>query len=131
MHLFQVLKVKLKYLRKQKELFLLLFLCLIWFGVAAGSNNIGKIILTEFPYPITLTTNHHLNITIYSFPLLYILRARFKHGRTQISKAIYLKYILPMTILKVLTEASGLFSVWKPASLMLRPVGRIQSHFYK
>lgn len=48
-------------------------LCTVWFTISAGNNVVGKLILTEFPYPMTVSFVQLLSIVIFSIPTLRLL----------------------------------------------------------
>ena len=49
------------------------WLCGVWFSISAGNNVVGKLILTDFPYPLTVSFVQLLSIVVYSAPALRLL----------------------------------------------------------
>ena len=99
------------------EAFKLCTLCTLWYAVTAGNSFIGKILISEFPYPVTILATEHFFVCILSFPLMLFLRRVIQKGEkpTGLNKdtVSYFKLVVPMAILKVVQEFSGIVSVWK------------------
>jgi len=88
---------------------LILALCLVWYSVSSINNVIGKSLLNQFPYPMTLTLVQLLSISIYSEPIL----RHFVKRRTEVESGIFKKIIVPLAIGKFLASVSSHISMWK------------------
>ncbi|RKP20870.1 TPT-domain-containing protein [Rozella allomycis CSF55] len=59
-----------RFLHKHKKSFQILAYCLAWYAASALTNNINKVILSEYPYPVVLTWAQFLFTSLSSFALL-------------------------------------------------------------
>eukprot|EP00096_Caligus_rogercresseyi_P001085 TRINITY_DN11696_c0_g1_i1.p1 TRINITY_DN11696_c0_g1~~TRINITY_DN11696_c0_g1_i1.p1 ORF type:complete len:363 (-),score=84.81 TRINITY_DN11696_c0_g1_i1:75-1163(-) len=87
----------------------IILLCGGWYSVSSANGVIGKWILSEFPYPTTLTMVQLLSITIYSRPLIALLGIR----PLSVSWKYYLKWIVPLAFAKFLFSLMSHISIWK------------------
>ncbi|XP_048832337.1 solute carrier family 35 member E1 isoform X2 [Brienomyrus brachyistius] len=92
-----------------KEGLRIAMLCACWYTVSSGGNVINKIILTGFPYPVTVSLFHILSIVLFLPPLL---RA-WEVPKTELSSKCYRWYILPLAFGKYFASVSAHFSIWK------------------
>ncbi|XP_076060571.1 solute carrier family 35 member E1 homolog isoform X2 [Oratosquilla oratoria] len=92
------------------EIVRVIILCVFWYIVSSSNNVVGKTILNEFPYPMTVTMVQLVSITLYSGPVLKWMRVR---KRTDISWPYYKKIILPLALGKFLSSVSSHVSIWK------------------
>ena len=84
--------------------------CLMWYVCSASGNIIGKMVLNEFPYPMTVTMTQLFSISVYMIPILHLMKV----PRTfEISRKYYLVMILPLAFGKFLASVSSHFSMWK------------------
>lgn len=93
-----------------KEILTILFLCVLWYLVSSTNNIIGKLLLSDFPYPITVTMVQLLSITVYSGPLLNLWGIR---RYVDISWRYYLKLIIPLAFGKFFSNVLSHLSIWK------------------
>ncbi|XP_076880508.1 solute carrier family 35 member E1 isoform X3 [Brachyhypopomus gauderio] len=84
-------------------------LCLCWYTVSSGGNVINKIILTGFPYPVTVSLFHIMSIVIFLPPLL---RA-WGVPKCEVPAGYHRWYILPLAFGKYFASVSAHFSIWK------------------
>lgn len=97
--------------RKQaKEVFTVLFFCILWYVVSSSNNVIGKMLLNDFPYPMTVTMVQLTSITLYSGPFFNMWGVR---KFVDISWGYYTKVIVPLALGKFLASVSSHVSIWK------------------
>lgn len=86
------------------------FLCVLWYIVSSSNNVIGKWILSEFPYPMTVTMVQLTSITLYSGPFFNLWGVR---KYVDISWRYYFKFIVPLALGKFLASVTSHISIWK------------------
>ncbi|XP_076758049.1 solute carrier family 35 member E1 homolog isoform X1 [Xylocopa sonorina] len=97
--------------RNSREVVTVLFLCLLWYGISSSNNVVGKMLLSEFPYPLTVTMVQLTSITIYSGPFFNLWGVR-KYTRN-IPWGYYMRLIVPLALGKFLANVFGHVSIWK------------------
>ncbi|XP_076167639.1 solute carrier family 35 member E1 homolog [Ptiloglossa arizonensis] len=97
--------------QNRREVITVLFLCLLWYVISSSSNVVGKILLSEFPYPMTVTMVQLTSITIYS-SLFFNLWGVRKYS-PDISCGYYLRLIVPLSLGKFLANVFSHVSIWK------------------
>ncbi|KRT81860.1 hypothetical protein AMK59_6209 [Oryctes borbonicus] len=93
-----------------KEVLTVLFLCISWYIVSSSNNVIGKMLLNEFPYPMTMTMVQLLSITIYSGPFFNMWGVR---KYVDMSWNYYFKLIIPLAFGKFFASVFSHVSIWK------------------
>uniref|UniRef100_A0AAG5DXB3 Sugar phosphate transporter domain-containing protein n=1 Tax=Anopheles atroparvus TaxID=41427 RepID=A0AAG5DXB3_ANOAO len=88
----------------------IVFLCVLWYIVSSSNNVIGKMILSEFPYPMTVTMIQLTSITVYSGPFFNLWGVR---KYVDISWRYYFKFIVPLALGKFLASVTSHISIWK------------------
>lgn len=88
----------------------IIFLCILWYVVSSSNNVIGKMILSEFPYPMTVTMVQLTSITVYSGPFFNLWGVR---KYVDISWRYYFKFIVPLALGKFLASVTSHISIWK------------------
>lgn len=95
---------------KSKQIFNVVSLCLIWYVVSSTNNVIGKMVLSTFPYPMTVTMVQLTSITLYSGPFFNLWGVR-KYA--DISWNYYFKLIIPLALGKFFSSVTSHISIWK------------------
>lgn len=88
-----------------------LLLCLAWYTLSAGGNIIVKTLLSDFPYPMTVTMVQLLSIWVYLQPVLRIWRI----PQVEIPWRYYFVMIFPLAFGKFITSVSAHVSLWRVA----------------
>ncbi|XP_031628438.1 solute carrier family 35 member E1 homolog [Contarinia nasturtii] len=95
---------------KSKQIFNVLSLCLIWYVVSSSNNVIGKMVLSSFPYPMTVTMVQLTSITLYSGPFFNLWGVR---KYSDMSWQYYCKLIIPLALGKFFSSVTSHISIWK------------------
>lgn len=93
-----------------REVFTVLVLCVLWYAVSSSNNVIGKMVLNEFPYPITMTMVQLLSVTVFSGPFFNLWGVR---KYVDISWKYYLRLIVPLAFGKFFASVFSHVSIWK------------------
>ncbi|XP_044755802.1 solute carrier family 35 member E1 homolog isoform X1 [Coccinella septempunctata] len=96
--------------RHSREVLIILGLCFSWYIVSSSNNVIGKMLLNDFPYPMTMTMVQLLSITVFSEPFFNILGVR-KYA--DMSWNYYFKLIVPLAFGKFTSSVFSHVSIWK------------------
>ena len=92
------------------EAFRIILLCSLWYTISSTNNVIGKKILIDFPFPVTVALVHLLSTTLYLSPTLRV----WKVPRMRpIPKSSLLKLILPLSFGKAFSSITSHVSIWK------------------
>jgi len=97
--------------RNNREVITVLFLCLLWYIVSSSSNVVGKTLLSDFPYPLTVTMVQLTSITVYSGPFFDLWGVR--RYSSNITWSYYLRLIVPLALGKFLANVFSHVSIWK------------------
>jgi len=95
-------------LRNQNALTILL-LCVVWYSISATNNVVGKMVLNQFPYPMTVTMVQLVSISVYSEPLLKY----YVKGHAEVPTSIFRKIVIPLAIGKFLASVTAHISIWR------------------
>lgn len=87
----------------------LVLVCILWYISSASGNIIGKLVLTEFPYPMTLTLVQLVSAAVYLGPILGILGVPHTGN---VPKKYYFTMIIPLALGKFLSALSSHVSIW-------------------
>ncbi|XP_014476197.1 PREDICTED: solute carrier family 35 member E1 homolog [Dinoponera quadriceps] len=97
--------------RNNREVMTVLFLCVLWYAISSSSNVVGKMLLSVFPYPITVTMVQLTSITIYSGPFFNLWGVR--RYTSNITWSYYMRLIVPLALGKFLASVFSHVSIWK------------------
>lgn len=97
--------------QNSREVVTILFLCLLWYIVSSSSNVVGKMLLSDFPYPLTVTMVQLTSITLYSGPFFNLWGVR--KASSNISWSYYMRLIVPLALGKFLANVFSHVSIWK------------------
>lgn len=87
----------------------LAIVCLLWYISSASGNIIGKLVLTEFPYPMTVTLVQLISASVYLGPILGVLGVPHTGS---VPKRYYFTMIIPLALGKFLSAFSSHVSIW-------------------
>nr|XP_023019273.1 solute carrier family 35 member E1 homolog [Leptinotarsa decemlineata] len=97
--------------RKQtREICKVFILCILWYAVSSTNNVIGKTVLNEFPYPLTMTMVQLLSITVLSGPFFNLWGVR---KYVDIPWNYYCRLIIPLAFGKFVASVFSHVSIWK------------------
>lgn len=86
-------------------------LCLTWYTASSASNIINKIVLNDFPYPLTVSFIQNITTLLCLYPLIKILRI----PKVSVTKHVLKWSILPLSFGKFFSTVSSHFSISKVA----------------
>lgn len=95
---------------RSRQIFSVIVLCLLWYIISSSNNVIGKMVLSEFPYPMTVTMVQLSSITLYSGPFFNLWGVR-KYAN--LSWPYYFRLIVPLALGKFLSSVTSHISIWK------------------
>merc|ERR1712226_299236 len=88
----------------------IVFLCIGWYISSSINNVVGKIILSDFPYPMTVTMVQLYSVVLYSIPILKLWSVP---TAAQIPMKYWIQMILPLAFGKFIASVSSHISIWK------------------
>ena len=59
-----------------RDFFRIIFICICWYIVSSSNGVLGKTILSQFPFPMTMTMVQLASIACWSPPLFKVLSVR-------------------------------------------------------
>ncbi|XP_061389375.1 solute carrier family 35 member E1 homolog [Musca vetustissima] len=93
-----------------RHVLVVLTLCIVWYIISSSNNVIGKMVLNEFPFPMTVTMVQLCSITLYSGPFFNLWKIR---KYQELPRGYYLKLIIPLAFGKFLASVTSHISLWK------------------
>uniref|UniRef100_A0A8D8ZNP5 Solute carrier family 35 member E1 homolog n=1 Tax=Cacopsylla melanoneura TaxID=428564 RepID=A0A8D8ZNP5_9HEMI len=93
-----------------REILSVVILCLLWYVVSSSNNVVGKMLLSDFPYPMTVTMIQLLSITVYS-EIFFNMWGIRKY--VDMSWSYYFKLIVPLALGKFIASVLTHVSIWK------------------
>lgn len=85
-------------------------LCVTWYALSSASNVVGKLALTEFPFPMSVTMVQLISTVVYSAPAFALCNVRRAPAFT---KQYYLRVLIPLAVAKFFTTMFSQISIWK------------------
>lgn len=95
---------------KWRQILNMVTLCLLWYMASSSANVIGKMALSTFPYPMTVTMVQLASTTLYSWPF-FNLWSIPKYSN--IPRNYYLKLIIPLALSRFFSLVTSYISIWK------------------
>jgi len=93
-----------------KDSLRIVFICICWYIVSSSNGVLGKTILSQFPFPMTMTMVQLASIALWSPPLLKVLGVR---GYESKGWSYHWKMLFPLAFAKFLSSVLAHISVWK------------------
>ena len=94
------------------EAFRIILLCSLWYTISSTNNVIGKKILIDFPFPVTVAMVQVLSTALYLSPTLHIWKVP---PMRSIPRSSLVKLILPLSFGKAFSSITSHVSIWKVA----------------
>ncbi len=85
-------------------------LCVAWYSFSSGNGVVGKLVLSDFPYPMTLSMVQLLSISLYLIPFLWVWNVP---RMNQLPLKYWFTMILPLVVGKFFASVSSHISIWK------------------
>ncbi|KAJ8316626.1 hypothetical protein KUTeg_005820 [Tegillarca granosa] len=92
------------------DAFKVALICILWYICSASGNIIGKLVLNEFPYPMTVTMIQLLSASVYLGPILRVMNVPHTGS---VPKRYYMTMIIPLAFGKFIASVSAHISMWK------------------
>ncbi|PZC76540.1 hypothetical protein B5X24_HaOG204439 [Helicoverpa armigera] len=94
----------------RREALTVVLLCGAWYAASSASNVVGKLVLTDFPFPVTVTMVQLLSVVLLSAPALAACGVR---RQTDFPRRYYWRTLVPLAFAKFLTTICSQVSIWK------------------
>ena len=99
-------------LKAYKEAVQIVLLCLAWYVASSANGVVGKIVLSDFPYPMTVSMVQLVSISVYLIPVLKLWKVPSAKP-SQIPLKYWFQMILPLAFGKFFSSVSSHISIWK------------------
>ncbi|XP_013197877.1 solute carrier family 35 member E1 homolog [Amyelois transitella] len=94
----------------RREALIVCGLCAAWYAVSSASNVVGKLVLTDFPFPVTVSMVQLLSIVLYSAPAF---RAAGVRRAPEFPRRYFWRVLVPLAFAKFFTTMFSQISIWK------------------
>ncbi|CAG5027212.1 unnamed protein product [Parnassius apollo] len=94
----------------RREALTVVALCIAWYTLSSASNVVGKLAMTEFPYPLTVTMVQLLSVVVYSAPAFALCGVR---REPEFPRSYYWRMLVPLAFAKFFTTLFSQVSIWK------------------
>ncbi|XP_032511467.1 solute carrier family 35 member E1 homolog [Danaus plexippus] len=94
----------------RKEALIVGSLCVLWYTLSSASNVVGKLVLTELPFPMSVTMVQLTSTVLYSMPAFAACGIR---RAPSFPRSYYLRVLGPLALAKFLTTMFSQISIWK------------------
>jgi solute carrier family 35, member E1 len=98
--------------RTYKTAFQIVFLCLAWYTTSSANGVVGKIVLSDFPYPMTVTMVQLVSTALYVIPVMKLCQVP-STSPSQIPLKYWFQMIIPLAFGKFFSSVSSHISIWK------------------
>ena len=95
-----------------REAIHIVFLCLAWYVTSSANGVVGKLVLNDFPYPMTVSMVQLVSIVVYLTPVLRLWKVP-SASPAQIPLKYWFRMILPLAFGKFFSSVSSHISIWK------------------
>lgn len=85
-------------------------LCAAWYCASSASNVVGKLVLTRFPFPMTVTMVQLLATVLISPPAFWLARVR---RAPALPRRYWMRVLVPLAFAKFLTTVCSQVSIWR------------------
>ena len=109
-----------------REICRVVWLCIIWYTISSSNNVIGKTLLTNFPYPMTVTMVQLCTNAVLSGPVFSAWGVR---PMAELSWKYYAKIIIPLAFGKFVSSLLAHVSLWK-VSVSYAHTGKFVSFYF-
>ena len=92
------------------EAFRIILLCSLWYTISSTNNVIGKKILIDFPFPVTVAMVQVVSTALYLSPTLRVWNVA---PMKSLPRSSLLKLILPLSFGKAFAAVTAHVSIWK------------------
>lgn len=96
-----------------KEGLKVVLLCIGWYSSSSANSVIGKVILSDFPYPMTITMVQILSISLYLIPIVKLWNVPQTTHLPKMTLKYWFIMILPLSFGKFWSSVSSHISISK------------------